>query len=112
MLLHDQLDIVSLSADGGSVVLSMVETRPWDEKGANVLDLQKKVKAYLNYVETGQLWTAYPQSKGKKVEFRLHARYSLTPLAEEFIARAKQAWLDPLGIAWSTVPLSSNEKKG
>ncbi len=112
MELHQQVDIVSQSPDGERVVLSMVETRNWGTDGSNLMDVQQKLYAYLDFVETGQIWTAYPAMRGKKIEFRLHARFVPTKFEEEFFTRAKKSFLDPLGIAWSSVPLSSDEKAG
>jgi hypothetical protein len=112
MELHQQVDVVSQSPDGERVVLSMVETRDWGTDGANLVDAQQKLYAYLDFVETGQIWTAYPAMRGKKVEFRLHARFAPTKCEEEFFTRAKKAFLDPLGITWSTVALSPDERTG
>ena len=112
MELHQQVDVVSQSPDGERVVLSMVETRNWGTDGANLMDVQQKLYAYLDFVETGQIWTAYPAMRGKKIEFRLHARFPLTKFEDEFFTRAKRSFLDPLGVAWSSVPLSSDEKTG
>ena len=112
MELHQQVDVVSQSPDGEGVVLSMVETRDWGKGGANLIDVQQKLYAYLGFVESGQIWTAYPAMRGKKIEFRLHARFTPTKFEEEFFARAKTTFLNPLGIAWSSVPLSSDERIG
>jgi hypothetical protein len=112
MELHQQVDVVSQSPDGARVVLSMVETRDWGTGGTNLVDVQQKLYAYLDFVETGQIWTAYPAMRGKMIEFRLHARFSPTKLEEEFFARAKKTFLDPLGIAWSSMPLSSDGQAG
>jgi hypothetical protein len=105
---HDQVDVVSISGDGSTVVLSMVETRPWDARGEHLLDLQAKLSSYLGYVESGQLLERCPQAKGKRVLFRLDSAYPLSNHAVEFIRVAQTQWLDPLSISFETGELGGN----
>ena len=99
---HNQVDIVSVSRDGKTFVLSLVETRAWDEKGQNILDMQKKIKNYLHYVESGRFYQQYPEAKGKMVRFRLHTEYPPDAQTEHFIHLVKETWLLPALIEWET----------
>ena len=103
---HNEVDVVSLSPNGKDVVLSLVETRPWDGDGKNLLDMQEKLKNYLNYVESGQLYKQYPEAKGRKVRFRLHAEHPPDAKTEQFIRLVKEKWLGPVSIEWETSILS------
>lgn len=102
---HDQLDVVSFSQDGWAVVLTLVETRPWDGNGTSLLDMQEKLKTYLNYVGSGQLYDQYPDAKGKKVRFRLDTVYAPDTQAEQFIEVVKDKWLAPESIEWEVSSL-------
>ena len=104
---HNVIDVVSLSPDGRDIALSLIETRPWDERGENLLDMQEKLKAYLDYVESGQLYQQYPEAKGRSVCFRLHAAYSPDAQTERFIQLVKESWLIPRSIEWKTLLLGA-----
>lgn len=95
---HSQVDVVSLTADGTAVVLSLVETRPWDSNGESLLDLQEKINTYLDLVESGQLVGKYPEAKGKKVVFRLQTAFHPSAQAQEFIDLVKKNYLTPMAI--------------
>jgi hypothetical protein len=109
---HQQIDVVSHDPKTDRVVLSLVETRSWGERGGLLRDLQEKVNTYLNYVEGGQLWQDYPAMKGKKVAFRLHSQFPPTPREGDFIDIVKRKYLDPLDIIWLTTGLGNNAKAG
>ena len=102
---HNQVDVVSLTPDSSTIVLSLVETRPWDAKGENLLDLQAKLNTYLDFIESGQLIQKYPQAKGKKIVLRL--QYSFAPNAQalEFIELAKRKYLAPASIGFEASAL-------
>jgi len=109
---HRQVDIASKDPAGESIVLSLVETRAWGERGANLIDVQKKIYAYLDFVESGAIWTKFPEMKGKKIIFRLHSAFPPAELEEKFFALARKNYLDPLGISWQTSGLAVDDKKG
>jgi len=109
---HQQVDVVSLDPKTDRVVLSMVETRSWGDKGALMPDLQEKMNTYLGYVESGQLVKDYPAMKGKKIAFRLHVAFPPTAREEKLIDIVKQKYLEPRDILWLTTTLGTNEKKG
>ncbi len=98
MQMHKQVDAVSEDATRECVVLSLVETRSWGEKGGNLVDVQKKIYAYLDFVESGEIWAKFPTMKGKRIIFRIHSPYPPTPIEERFFTLARTTFLDPLGI--------------
>ena len=106
---HQQIDIVSHDPKTDRVVLSMIETRPWGDKGALMPDLQEKMYTYLAYVESGQLSRDYPAMKGKKITFRLHTAFPLTAREEKLIDIVKQQHLETGDILWLTTTLGANE---
>ncbi len=103
---HDQVDLVSLAPDGSTVFLSLIETRPWDENGENLFDFQSKLNSYLDFVESGQLETTYPEARGKKIVFRLHAAEHPTGEAIRFIEIVERQCLAPSEIGFEISVLS------
>jgi hypothetical protein len=98
MQVHKQVDAVSEDASRESIVLSLVETRPWGDRGENLPDVQKKIYAYLDFVESGEVWAKFPTMRGRKIVFRVHTEYPTTPLEDKFFVLARTTFLDPLGI--------------
>jgi hypothetical protein len=98
MQIHDQIDVVSLSPDEQSIILSLCETRKWDSQGKHLLDLQTKLKNYLHFIENGQLVQKYPDAMGKPVIIRLYSQFKPTPQVTEFIELVKMNWFAPASI--------------
>lgn len=90
------VDLVTMDPLGEEVALIMVATEPWtDEK---VLALQSKTKSYLDYIESGQFRSAYPDASAKRVRIQLDTSYPLSKVAGEFVSVASEQWLKPLGL--------------
>ncbi|HYX85801.1 MAG TPA: DUF6572 domain-containing protein [Gaiellales bacterium] len=62
----DVVDLVSLSPDGTTYALSIIETRPWTDSDEQLYDVQAKLYAYLDYIESGHLAEDYPDAVDKK----------------------------------------------
>jgi hypothetical protein len=65
------VDLVSVEAGSGCVVLLMLEQRPWDSEAGQLRQLEDKFNAYLGYVLDGHLAQQYPEYAGRAVRFRL-----------------------------------------
>jgi hypothetical protein len=95
-----QIDVVSLTPDGRTVVLSLVADAPWGARGERLPALQAKLNTYLAYALDGQLHEDYPQVAGKAVRFRLHYAYPPTQREQDFIDLVCRDVLAPEGIGW------------
>lgn len=65
----DRLDIVARKPDG-TVVLAMVEHRPWDGSEERLLELQTKIKNYVGFAREG-LVREHPETEGAPVRIQL-----------------------------------------
>ena len=68
---HDTIDFIAYQQVPPSVILVMVEERPWGDRGALLPDLQAKLETYLNYVVLGQLRAGYPAVANHPVTIEL-----------------------------------------
>jgi hypothetical protein len=102
---HQKIDVVAFDQKTDRVVLSLIETRPWGDRGENIRDLHEKLNTYLNYVLGGQIWSDYPAMRGKRVAFRLHAACPLTDKEEQYILTIRTKFLDARNIGWETTVL-------
>lgn len=64
------IDLVAQEADG-TVLLVMVEERPWGSDADQAVQLQEKINAYAAYVLDGSLGRDYPEVAGGPFRIRL-----------------------------------------
>lgn len=102
---HSTIDLISIDAAQSTVVLSLLEERPWGDHGELLPDLQSKLSCYLGYALDGDMLHDYPQVEGLKICFRLHYQYPPTQRELDFIDIVKRRYLEPEGIAWTQGPL-------
>jgi hypothetical protein len=102
----DVIDFISHDPARDVVTLSLVEERPWGERGELLPQLQSKLNTYLTYAGH-QLAADYPAVKGSVVEFRLHHAFPLGEREREFVRIVRKHHLDPAGIKWVESPVPS-----
>lgn len=61
------IDIIGIDKETGSVVLTISDHLDWSDSPSHQLILQKKLNTYLSFVESGEINTQYPSSKGRSV---------------------------------------------
>lgn len=74
----DQLGVVDYTGverETGKVVLTIVDQLSWDDVEAHVETLQEKVNRYIGFVENGEIYESYPNSKGRSVAVALMLWY-------------------------------------
>jgi hypothetical protein len=59
-----KIDLVSVTADGGTVELHIVADAPWTGSDAELMSLQQKINTYVGFALDGQLHATYPETKG------------------------------------------------
>lgn len=66
----DAVDLVVARRDG-TVILSMLEERPWDGSEQRLQQLEDKVNSYLAFVLDGHMKRQHPDIEPKQVQIRL-----------------------------------------
>jgi len=65
------VDLITLDKDSDTVVLVMMERRPWNAAREQFKQIEEKLNRYMGYVLDGFLAEQYPQYRGKLVQIRL-----------------------------------------
>lgn len=65
------IDRMAHHAATDEVVLTMIETRPWDGSEQRLFQLQEKINAYLSFALDGEMVEAFPTLRGRKLRLRL-----------------------------------------
>jgi hypothetical protein len=94
---EDVVDAVGIERETGLVVLTIADSRDWDDEAKHLLALQAKLNAYFRFIETGQIWESYPNAAGKKLAIEVVSRFPIPQIGSDLLERASKACAD-LGV--------------
>lgn len=98
------VDVTGRDRDTGRIVLTISDHLPWtDEEHFGLLD--RKVRAYVGFIESGQILQQYPDAKERGTRIELVCKYPLTSRAIGFLNAVRQA-LEHRGIAFTQAVLA------
>ena len=97
----DLIDAIGLETDSGKVVLTVSDHLDWNEEQAHLVALQEKMKAYLRYVESGELFSAYPEAVGRITVIDIVTRVEMPGVGTTFLEQVRRT-LDPAEIELRT----------
>lgn len=100
------IDAIGIGNDSGKVVLTVSDHLEWDDE--HLLLLQEKLNAYISFIESGELFDAYPDAKGRLAVINIVCKYSLNQRGLDFVGRLKNI-LDGAGIELS-IHVSNNHQ--
>jgi len=101
------VDTIGTMPDKDLVVLSISDHLEWGEQsGEHLLMIQNKINTYLRFIESGEIYTAFPSSKGKAVAVRVYFKYEPDEMGRQFVSRAEEV-LRGAGIELQTARVSS-----
>ena len=72
------------------VILGIADHLSWSKtkEGEHLLKLQEKLNTYISFIESGEIYSAIPSSKGASPTIRLIGNFPLSTQGEMFIERA------------------------
>jgi hypothetical protein len=82
------VDVVGTERDGGTIVLTILDAWDWDDQSRHLLALQAKLNPYFGFVESGQIYEAYPSAVGKVLRIDVISRYPMPDIALTFLEKA------------------------
>jgi hypothetical protein len=85
------IDAVGTERDSGTVVLSLFDAWDWDDERAHLTALRAKLNAYFGFVESGQIYEAYPAAAGKPLRIDIVSRYPMPDAALTLLENATTA---------------------
>ncbi|QYK07984.1 DUF6572 domain-containing protein [Shewanella mangrovisoli] len=86
MSIEDQDSIDAIGIDNeGVVVLTISDHLEWDDK--HLLLLQEKINIYLAFLESGEVFESYPDSRGREFKINIMCKYEPTALATQFLSQ-------------------------
>jgi hypothetical protein len=83
------VDAVGTEPATGSVVLSVLDSWDWSDEHGHLLALQDKLNSYFEFIESSQIYEAYPTANGRPLRIDIICRCELPMAAATFFEKAK-----------------------
>jgi hypothetical protein len=84
----DVVDAVGTETGDGTVVLSIIDGWDWSDEQRHLRALQNKLNAYFGFVESGQIYEAYPEADGQPLRIDVVSKF---PFPEAGLALLEKA---------------------
>lgn len=73
----DKIDFIS-TTKSGKVQLTISDHLEWNDEEMHLLILQKKINAYLDFIQSEQIFEDYPNAKNRKLKIFVSMKYEPT----------------------------------
>lgn len=91
------VDSIGLGPEKEEVQLIITDHRAWAGRDREDMEhmylLQEKINTYLRFIESGEIYTAYPQARGRASVIRIIAKYNMSEGAREFFNTVQKTLL-------------------
>ena len=88
----DAIDFATVHKTSGDLWLTISDHLPWDEnEGDHLALLQKKLNAYLRFIESGEVVKKVPAADGRRIVINIVGKFPLSQNAHFFFAKARVA---------------------
>ncbi len=101
------IDSIIIDREFGICTLNIVDPLPWTVDEDHLADLQAKINNSLQYIESSEIFVAYPSSRGMDLAIHVQFIYAPNQEAQHFLVEA-QSVLDDAGYALTYGPLGSD----
>lgn len=86
----NEVDMISLNKETGICTLTIIDSLDWRNEEEHLLLLQEKINVYLSFIESGEVYTTYKPSKGKKFEIKICFKESIPDSCILFLQQASK----------------------
>lgn len=83
------IDALSINPQG-IVVLTISDHLEWDENNEHLIILQEKINAYIDVIESGEIFESYPNAQDRKLQIEIVFKYSPNAVAVDFLIRVEE----------------------
>lgn len=90
----NEVDIIGINKETGICTLTIIDSLDWRNEEEHLLLLQGKINVYLSFIESGEIYTTYTPSKGKKFEIKICFKESIPDSCILFLQQASKIIAD------------------
>jgi hypothetical protein len=84
----NEIDAVGIEKDTDVVVLSIVDSWNWEDEQRHLQALQDKINAYFEFVQSGEIYSVYPNAATKSIRIEVIGPYHPPAAAIAFLEKA------------------------
>jgi hypothetical protein len=81
------IDIIS-TRPSGEICLTISDHLEWYQE--HLLTLQKKINAYIRFIESGEIFSSYPDAKDRRFVIKVALLHKPNDLGSRFLDKAKE----------------------
>ena len=107
----DIVDAVGIEKGSDFIALTIADAWDWQDTGKHLLALQGKLNAYFKFIESGQIFEAYPEAAGRQIVIDVIGKFPVPDIGLEFLKRASDACAE-LGVRIRYRHYSGNSATG
>jgi hypothetical protein len=85
------IDAMSTDPKDGTVSLNIIDDWDWADEKRHLLALQQKLNAYFDFVQSGQVYEAYPNAIGNALRIHILTQFPIPAIGLKFLEIASKA---------------------
>ena len=89
-----KIDFIGIDKLTGKVVLTISDHLGWEDELLHIYHLQEKVNAYIDFIESGEIYEAFPLAKGKSIVISIVFKFVISTNGIEFLKKVKGSLYD------------------
>lgn len=86
----EEVDFIGID-ENENIVLTISDHLEWDVGNEHLYLLQQKINSYLSFIESGEVYTSYKNSEGKKFIIHIAFKFSPNEAAIDFLSKVETA---------------------
>ncbi|MGE5417729.1 MAG: DUF6572 domain-containing protein [Acidobacteriota bacterium] len=84
----NKIDVVGINESSEAICLTITDHLGWENEQEHIQLLQDKLNAYLRFIDSGQIYEAYPEATGHHVIIRVCAQNHIPSIGIQFYKQA------------------------
>ncbi len=81
----NEVDSIGIDNKTGYVTLAIFDSFDCADEEEHLLLLQENLNSYLSFLESGEVYNAYEDAKGREFEIKIHFKYEIPQNGQEFL---------------------------
>ncbi|RSD27812.1 DUF6572 domain-containing protein [Mesobacillus subterraneus] len=86
----NSIDAIGVHREQNCVTLALIDSEGWENEKQHLIMLQEKLNSYLNFILSGEIYSSYPDAKGKNVEINIYFKYDFPEKCKIFLGNVEE----------------------
>lgn len=83
----NKVDIIGTDKKSGNIILTISDHLDWDSDIYHEEVLQEKLNGYISFIESGEIYNEYPESKDRKIIIKIVSKYQYPKRGLDFLEK-------------------------